>query len=233
MAYQGENIINTSAINSDDFAMFLDCLEDVYKNKASEKNRKSKRINRPESEGITLQKENHLIILNDHLPKFSSFGKDEHIREQHAPSIPRRDIQSKQNSQTSQQINHIRPKTEVVITKRLKRRAPPIPTLPVPNDSANNGNVRNKVVQFSDQSSSKRSSSVSTQSFSEDESYQFQRAESKRKFCENREFLDKYFKEKPEAIHLKPASTPTKSIIKVLKRRLRSVTTGFVSKLKN
>lgn len=67
-----------------------------------------------------------------------------------------------------------------------------------PQNVVNKGNVRSKVAFFSDHSSSERSSSASPsiQSASDDEEFQFQRTQSKRKFEQNCSFFESFFKDK-------------------------------------
>lgn len=66
------------------------------------------------------------------------------------------------------------------------------------NVAMNRCNVRSKVAFFNDHSSSERSSSTSPsiQSTSDDDDYQFQRAQSKRKFKQNCNFFENFFKVK-------------------------------------
>lgn len=67
-----------------------------------------------------------------------------------------------------------------------------------PQNVVKKGNVRSKVAFFSDHSSSERSSSASPsiQSASDDEEFQFQRTQSKRKFEQNCNFFESFFKDK-------------------------------------
>lgn len=152
-------------------------------------------------------------------------------------NIQTKEIQTKSKSILSkiQQFNRIEPKPEIIKQKTPSKIAPKLDKVPSlsslhgsdnefvfkkPYDVVDNGNVKRKVVFFSDHSSTERSSSESpsTQSCSDDETIQFQRSQSKRKFHQNRDFFEKYFNGKTDANRVKSlpsTSTSTSSLDKI------------------
>ena len=88
------------------------------------------------------------------------------------------------------------------------------------NVAMNRSNVRSKVAFFNDHSSSERSSSTSPsiQSTSDDDDYQFQRAQSKRKFKQNCNFFENFFKVKQHDESILDTSTTHPAQIQMEKK---------------